>query len=248
MFTDRVNGTFLQPGTPYYMKLRHRDIYGNLTLSSTATSVIIRYTDQNPGARVFRTTVDGDTGTWFEAQKWTAYPFLSSATAGLAYYDVFGNHSLLNTAGGFGTLAFLTATPTSSAVWRMPCDGMCRIEARVGVVNDATSKANVPVAFGVMRIGSDLPGGNASTPIIPFYNTSAQANQPPSGGLYTGPTTMYVGTTVSSLFVNISANVSARSGDYLCVAVYPQDEGIRPAVAVGSTGSASYAHYTVIQD
>lgn len=237
---DRIGSTELVPGTTYYVRTRYRDVYGNLSLPTTATSVVIRYTDQNPGAKVFRSTTNSS---HFVAGRWSAFPFHNNGTNG--GYDVYGNWTT-NIASG--TCPYLDGTPTAN-FFRMPCDGLARVSARMCVGNDGSGKPDAAVYFGLFRIGSSMPGGNASHPLFvagPVVLREGEAPVAVSSSAY------HVGSSSTLLFVNMSAEISAYSGDYLLAGVYPEtaaNEGIFVCrTASTSSACASYIHIHVLQD
>lgn len=235
---DRIGSTELIPGTTYYVRTRYRDVYGNLSLPTTATSVVIRYTDQVPGARVFRSVANK---TEFPDGAWAAFPFTNKTSS--PAFDTLLNYQLSPDVGSAAVPALTNPPAATAAYFRMPCDGRVFADARVGVWNTGSFKADIFARFGLMRIGSTLPGGNASTPVVPWYIGVAEG----SAG---GATTYLVGATVSSLFVNISGSLSAHSGDYIALGVYAEGSGLVTMEGDGSNScvSTSYAHFTVVQD
>lgn len=240
--TDRLlNGGDLPPGTPLYVRFRAIDIYGNKSSPSPATSVVLRYTDQNPGAKVFRATTNSAS---FIGGQWTAYPFHNDATGGA--YDVYNNWT---TNIATGTLPPLTSPPTAN-FFRMPCDGLAKVSARMGVFNDGSDKPDAWVHFGLFRLGSAMPGGDASHPL--FNLGGFQLREGQDVPVDTITSAFWVGTTVSSLFVNISGEISAYSGDYILAGVFPDHTTANSIHAVKaanpSSVSASYIHINVVQD
>ncbi len=225
-------GDPLTPGTTYYTRWRTQDIYGNFSQFSPATSMVARFHNKPPAAYVYALS----SSITFGGGVWSNIPM------GSTVYDNYNNWTQ-NGVTSNGTAAFLTSPPSTN-YWRMPCDGVCRVEARIGVRNDGSFKANTQVEYGVFRLESNLPGGNASIPILhyvgPFYEGGVSTKTDPYYGA------LYVGTTISSLFINLKTDVTANSGDYICLGIKPEGKGLYLCRALSETAaSATWARYTV---
>ena len=173
--------------------------------------------------------------------KWTSFPF--TLNVGSPAFDTYGNWHVGYELEGTNLPALLSS-PTSSAYWQMPCDGVCAVDARVGLGAGATGKIDKYVRFGLMRLGSSLPGGGASSPVIPFA-----IGHRDGADFSNGATTFFVGSPCSFLFVHINGRVSAHSGDLIALGVFPEDVGVMTLGSVNtSSGCTSYAHFSVLQD
>lgn len=245
-----VGGNPLTPGTTYYAIFRHKDIYGNVGAYSGATSMVARFTDQPSSAKVYCL---GGSSVQFRLGGWCPFPFTDTSTS--PAFDTFNNFS---TVGSSHTAAYCTPPGSSVATggyFQMPCDGTCEVEARVGVRNSGALKPDTAVAFGIMRIGSSIPGSNASQPLFAKYYGPSEATPQ-----FNTNTPLLVGTSISSLFVTIAGRVTAHSGDYLQIGVLCDwtitgvgtstgVAGIYQVLAgIGATGSvsASWAKFTVV--
>lgn len=239
-----ASGNPLTPGTPYYFRFRHRDVNGNLSQPSLATSAVVRYLGKPPSAKVWLELATSNASYHFTAGHWCPFPFNNDSTS--PGYD---SHGLFKVAPNSPiTVAFL-ANPVTYSFFRMPCDGECSVMARLGIRHSGTSgaKADVGMEFGLMRIGSTLPGGNASIPVVRYRFVNSE-NSP-----MLAPTTQFVGSSCSAVFVNLAGTVTAHSGDYIAIGVRADTAVTSDARSdvhaasglVASSNTTSWAKFTV---
>jgi hypothetical protein len=213
-FTD---GTEFTPGETYYVKQIDRDVLGNMSLPTEAQSMVVRSTTKSVGAHAFALNSGSSVLFWGSVGdvglKWWIYPFSNDSSSPAFDSGGFYTTSTLTT----GSAPFLTSIPSHS-FFRSAFDGEVQCTARLGVRNDRDfngGRTTAFVNFGLFRLGSTLPGSNASTPVKQFTFGNSE-----SGGVT--PTYLMVGHTVgdsgavSSLFVTLEGIASVHSGDYLC--------------------------------
>ncbi len=245
-----ADGAPLTPGQTYHMKYRERDIYGNLTLPSPTTSAVIRFGDRPASAKVYY----NGTSSMFHDACWSPFPFTNDSTS-----PAFDNYNNFTVAPAASTVP-LCQSPATGAYWQMPCDGTLEVEARLGFRNDLDNKDNVKVAIAIMRLGSSLPGSNASRPL--HMKMTGPTEFTPT---WSTMSTILVGSACSpSVFMSLNGRVSAHSGDYIQIGVFPNYiyvagdggavpgpgtnmSGIHPVNAANNSSvSASWAKFTVI--
>lgn len=243
--TKMPDGAPLSPGVPLYLRAVQRDIFGNLTLASAATSIISRFTDQAPAAKVMR--VESGIVSVSDSDIWTAFPFNVTSTS--PAFDRYGNFTPGPTTGN--PFVEMVEPPTDS-FWRMPCDGLVKITARIGLENTFTgAKPLTPatIKIGAFRLGSSIQGSNVSTP---FYLHTAPASRGYFGDyIAADPYGAYslISGGAQTLFWDFTTETSAYSGDYVVIGFFSDATGIAPADAVfTSSASASWAHFSVQQD
>jgi hypothetical protein len=129
-------------------------------------------------------------------------------------------------------------------VYQMPCDGTAHIETRIGL-RSIQPGFGVDTKVGIMRVSSTLPGGTATDPLIDLSAFHAERGIE-GGSTATQSFYVYAGCPV---YIRWTGNVSAFSGDFLCVGVRAGNVGLWTATA-SSPGhvDASYFKVTVRQD
>lgn len=240
-------GRNLSPKTTYYVRFRERDVFGNpepIDYTSSATIASVRYNAQGANGIVYGCTTTG----WFNTGGWSAYPFDKNA-AGSDPFSCMRIESASEV-----TVPFCQAA--TGAYYRFPANGTAYVESRVGVWNDGSSKPDIPVAFGIMLLGSRA-SSSGSRPIVARFGGPSEAT--PS---WNSATPWLVGSSISSLFINLQGVVSGNSGDYLQIGVWadtdqaiggaPGISGIRTVSEGGSDSwsavSSSFLKVTFIQD
>lgn len=258
---DRLpDGSAISPGTTYYIRYRHRDIFGNMSVPSTATTLVARHTDRPVGAKIYRIgnstggTASGATlGMCQLALEaiWMAYPFNDDTSS--PAYDTFSKFTPGPTNGNI--------LNTSSARFQMPCDGTVLVQGRMGFWNDGISNAQKYISCAVRREGSLMPGSASTlsyTWITGPTETGEIASQSVGLSYYTlaGPVASPGLFTGSPVFVPFNESVTAHSGDYIRVmcqinnpTFVPTSFGVWTCNAANTSSiSASWVKFTVLQD
>jgi hypothetical protein len=238
------NANPILPGSVYFVRYRDRDVLGNpakFEVGSLATSLVARFQEKPPGCRVSQ-RITSSSMTFSASPNWSVFPFFD-ATASPNYSYPPGAFTVLNM--NAGTTPFVSnAGSASGSYFRMPCDGIAVVQGRAGVRNSGSVKATAVVQFGLFRVGSTLPGGNASTPVIPMYSSEYVETASPTSTI----TSIMVASTNIGTYVTFDGQVSAHSGDYILLGVRPETIGFYvPAAAANSSASLSWLHISVAQ-
>lgn len=241
------DGNALSPGSTYYVRFRERDVFGNPANFidagiTTASSFVPRFNDKGAGALAH--CVNGHS-LEFWAGQWSSFPFNTED------FDSYGNFNLFTP-----TATTLPAMKdgATSAFFQFPANGTAYVDCRLGVRNSGASKTNTDVAFGLFRLGSTRHGSNASRPFVAKFGGPSEAT--PN---FNVSTPLFVGTAITSLFVQMTGVISGNSGDYLHAGVLPDwsatavgspgNSGVYPARAAGLTSvSSSWIKVTFLQD
>lgn len=263
-------GNKISPGTTYYIRFRHRDIYGNLTKASTATSVVTRFNVDDPGALAYRIGTSANTFVFrgtngFDPadaayNAWFAYPFNDdSSSPAYDTYDRYRVGGLSSACGIYATFNYTTDGVTGA--FQMPCNGVVRVVGQMAICNYAVGQ-NVelnPTAIRarVVRIGPTAGSGGLDER-QPFDGWSVYLdNITPvscnfdSAGPYLPLGSSATGTAGSVLFIRFDTQVTAWSGDYIAPVIKPRGfSGIGPIPTTGTTTSTttSWVRYSLTQD
>lgn len=199
-------GNLIRPGSSYYVRYRQRDILGNPApfdwTTTPATRQIPRFNDRGVSIIAEGCPVSMQ----FRTGGWSPFPFNYTSNDNYANFQI--QEQVYS-----ATLPFCQTG--TGAYFRFPANGTAVVTARLGVWNDGTVKANVPVAFGIMVLGS-VPNSSGSRPLFAKFGGASEATPDWNPG-----SALFVGTSVSSLFVNLNGVVHGSSGDYLQIGVLP---------------------------
>jgi hypothetical protein len=237
-FGHNPDGTLLTPGTTYFVRFRNRDVLGNLGLPSTASPIVVRFGQGSdaPAAKVWYLPSTTTSPLKASSSDYNVFPFNSTASPG---FDNFGNFQLTS----IGTPLFGSAGGVTSA-FRMPCDGMCTVEASIGVQNNGTGKSLLTVNTGIFRVGPG--GGSATVPVL--LNPGLSEAKTLTPGTYGAAYSCASNIAVAS-YLHLSGSISAFSGDYIFVGMRVDAlGGFIPQAANTSSVSACWATFRVIQD
>lgn len=253
----------LTPGETYFVKVRHRDKYGNLSgsLSGATAGYTMRYLTKPAAAFAYYASA---TSVSFHGGDWGAFPLNNKASS--PAFDNYGNLSLQTLT---GSAAFVH---TASTGWVMPCNGTVQVEARLGFEFKTNGgKTADSIAIGLFLLGSGIPGSSSSAPFaFPELSSASpyacdNAVDFPAGqgrAIRLGTGSSYIvggasdwlggGPTVSNMtaiWVSFCHQISCNSGDRILVGARPGSTTTHCFSAAGGSsysGSSPWIKYTLV--
>lgn len=264
VFSVMPGGSPIIPGLPLWIRIRHRDVFGNLTLPSEALPFTPRANSQTDGGLAFM-HIDGNwtptyfAGTSANSGMWYAYPFNSTSSPGYTinariHHRPQGLLPVVGQEASAASLSPITALSPSSLpfYYRMPYDGTVNITAYLTLKNynvGTDNELGALARFGVLRLSSRSDDAfNASVPYFVHRGDYI------ADGVYhyqEGATTFSVQYVQDFTGVRFSTDVTAYSGDYVLPAVSLANEtGIGPPDGSKDAFNRAtpWVKYTIHQD
>jgi hypothetical protein len=223
----------LTPGTNYFVKLRHRDKWGNMTSTQSGATAgyTMRFLTKPAAAFAYYGSA---TSVSFHGNAWSAFP-LNNKTGSPA----FDNYSNLSMQTLTGSAAYIH---TASTAWVMPCNGTLQIEARLGFEYRTNGgKTTDSIGIGLFLLNSMVPGSSLSVPfafpvlssaspyacenVIDFPGGAGKAIRLGTGTSdVLGGSLAWAGSNINNMtaiWVTFCHQISCYSGDRVMVGVRP---------------------------